>query len=92
MLQLNFIKQSTAAGVAGARGERAAPPVASGWDVVIVHVTVPGRLAMGTIASAKVWSTKFAQITSVSNTFSVNLFITMHVRLNGQRQIQKVFI
>jgi len=36
---------------------------------VIVHVTVPGRPAMGTIASAKVWSTKFAQITSVSNTF-----------------------
>jgi len=29
MLQLKFIKQSTAAGVAGARGARAAPPVAS---------------------------------------------------------------
>jgi len=49
---------------------------------VIVHVTVPGRPAMGTIASAKVWSTKCAQITSVSNTFSVDFFITMHVRLN----------
>jgi len=52
--------------VAGARGARAAPPAASGCDVAIVHVTVPGRHAMGTIALGRVYPMTFAQITSVS--------------------------
>jgi len=63
-----------AAGVAGARGARAAPPAALGCDVAIVHVTVPGRPAMGTIALAKVWPTTCAQITNVSSTILLILY------------------
>jgi len=66
--------------VAGARGARAAPHVASGCDAEIVHVTVPGRPARGTIASAKVWSTKCAQITSVSTVTRVCLLLTYLLR------------
>jgi len=61
-------KQSTAAGEAGARGARAAPPVASDCVGEIVHATAPGRPATGTIVLGRAYPMTFAQITSVSNT------------------------
>jgi len=61
-------KQSTGAGEAGARGARVRLPAVSGCDAEIVHVTIHGRPAMGTLASARVWPTTCAQNTSVSNT------------------------